>query len=80
MSTYLLFFLLGLGAGSVYANLGLGLVLKYRSAGVVDFGHAARDLLTAGGLDVHYTESDAAHHVDPRSLAELPAWVEQALS
>jgi phospholipase/carboxylesterase len=43
----------------------------------VDFGRAARDLLTTGGLDVTYDESDAAHHVDPRSLAELPGWVEQ---
>ena len=41
MSTYLLFFLLGLGGGSVYALLGLGLVLKYRSAGVVDFAQGA---------------------------------------
>src|SRR6266516_2287795 len=41
MDSYILFLLLGLGAGGVYAVLGLGLVLKYRSAGVVDFGHAA---------------------------------------
>ncbi|MFT3863230.1 MAG: ATP-binding cassette domain-containing protein [Solirubrobacterales bacterium] len=41
MSSYLLFLLLGLGAGGVYAILGLGLVLKFRSAGVVDFGHGA---------------------------------------
>src|SRR4051812_27446794 len=41
MSSYILFLLLGLGAGAVYAMLALGLVLKYRSAGVVDFGHGA---------------------------------------
>jgi branched-subunit amino acid ABC-type transport system permease component len=41
MSSYILFLLLGLGAGSVYGLLSLGLVLKYRSAGVVDFGHGA---------------------------------------
>lgn len=41
MSVYLLFVLLGLGAGSVYALLALGLVLKYRSAGVVDFAQGA---------------------------------------
>jgi phospholipase/carboxylesterase len=46
----------------------------------VEFGRAARDLLTAGGLDVTYDESDAAHHVDPRSISELPAWVERALA
>jgi ABC-type branched-subunit amino acid transport system permease subunit len=41
VSTYLLFLLLGLGAGSVYSLLGLGLVLKYRSTGVVDFAQGA---------------------------------------
>jgi ABC-type branched-subunit amino acid transport system permease subunit len=41
MSSYFLFLLLGLGAGAVYAMLALGLVLKYRSAGVVDFSHGA---------------------------------------
>jgi ABC-type branched-subunit amino acid transport system permease subunit len=41
MSVYLLFLLLGLGAGSVYALLGLGLVLKYRSTGVIDFAQGA---------------------------------------
>ena len=46
----------------------------------VEFGRAARDLLTAGGLDVTYDESDAAHHVDPRSISELPAWIAGALA
>ena len=41
MSTYVLFLLLGLGAGSVYSLLGLGMVLKYRSTGVVDFAQGA---------------------------------------
>lgn len=41
MASYLLFLLLGLGSGAVYAMLALGLVLKYRAAGVVDFGHGA---------------------------------------
>ncbi|HVI19076.1 MAG TPA: branched-chain amino acid ABC transporter permease, partial [Gaiellales bacterium] len=41
MSSYVLFLVLGLGAGAVYGILALGLVLKYRSAGVVDFGHGA---------------------------------------
>lgn len=42
----------------------------------VEFGRAARDLLTTGGLDVTYDESDAAHHVDPRSISDLPAWID----
>src|SRR4051812_1308467 len=33
--------MLGLGSGAVYGILALGLVLKYRAAGVVDFGHGA---------------------------------------
>jgi len=37
----LLFVLLGLGAGAVYALLALGLVLKHRSTGVIDFAHGA---------------------------------------
>lgn len=41
MSSYILFLLLGLGGGAVYGILALGLVLKYRAAGVVDFGHGA---------------------------------------
>ncbi len=41
MSSYILFLILGLGAGATYAILGQGLVLKYRSAGVVDFAHGA---------------------------------------
>jgi phospholipase/carboxylesterase len=45
----------------------------------VEFGEAARDALTAAGADVTYREHEGAHHVDPRALAELPAWVERAI-
>ncbi len=38
---YLAFLLLGLGAGAVYATLGLGLVLVHRASGVVSFAHGA---------------------------------------
>jgi ABC-type branched-subunit amino acid transport system permease subunit len=41
VSSYVLFLLLGLGSGAVYGMLALGLVLKHRAAGVVDFGHGA---------------------------------------
>ena len=45
----------------------------------VEFAHEARDALTAAGADVTYREHDGAHHVDPRALAELPAWVQRAV-
>jgi phospholipase/carboxylesterase len=41
----------------------------------VQFARDARDLLASAGLDVSYHESDVGHQVDPRSVAELPAWV-----
>jgi len=41
MASYVFFLLLGLGSGAVFALLSNGLVLKYRSSGVVDFGHGA---------------------------------------
>jgi ABC-type branched-subunit amino acid transport system permease subunit len=47
MSSYILFLLLGLGSGAVYGILALGLVLKHRSAGVIDFGHGAVAMFVA---------------------------------
>ncbi len=47
MSSYILFLLLGLGSGAVYGILALGLVLKHRAAGVVDFGHGAVAMFVA---------------------------------
>jgi ABC-type branched-subunit amino acid transport system permease subunit len=41
MASYVFFALLGIGSGGVFALLATGLVLKYRSSGVVDFGHGA---------------------------------------
>jgi phospholipase/carboxylesterase len=46
----------------------------------VGFGRRAQEALRDAGLAVEYHESDAAHHVDPRSLAELPGWVGRVLS
>jgi ABC-type branched-subunit amino acid transport system permease subunit len=37
----IVFLLLGLGSGSAFALLGLGLILEYRSSGVVNFAHGA---------------------------------------
>jgi ABC-type branched-subunit amino acid transport system permease subunit len=47
MSQNLLFLLLGLGAGAVYAMLALGLVLEYRAGGVINFAHGAMAMFMA---------------------------------
>jgi phospholipase/carboxylesterase len=41
----------------------------------IDFARRARDLLTAGGLDVEYHESDASHHIDPAHVPAAVAWL-----
>jgi len=43
----------------------------------VDFARQARDLLTSGGLDVEYHESDAAHHIDPAHVAPAVTWLRE---
>ena len=41
MSQYLLFFVLGLSVGAVYAALALGIVVTYQGTGVINFAAAA---------------------------------------
>jgi phospholipase/carboxylesterase len=41
----------------------------------IAFARSARDLLEAGGLDVEYHESDAAHEIDRAHLAAASAWL-----
>ena len=45
----------------------------------VQYGHEARDRLTAAGLDVLYRESPIGHGVDPRGIDELRAWLARTL-
>ena len=47
MSTVILFLILGLGSGAVYAALSLGLLVTYRSSGVVNLASAAIALYIA---------------------------------
>ena len=47
MSTFVLFLILGLGSGAVYAALALGLVVTYRSSGVVNLASGAVALYIA---------------------------------
>jgi phospholipase/carboxylesterase len=46
----------------------------------VGFARHAAQLLSDGGLDVSYHESDAAHHIDPRELPLAGDWLTSALS
>jgi phospholipase/carboxylesterase len=41
----------------------------------VAFARQARDLLEAGGMDVEYHESDAAHHIDPAHVPAAVQWL-----
>ena len=45
----------------------------------VGFARRARELLEAGGLDVEYHESDAAHHIDPQHVPPAVAWLGSTL-
>ncbi len=46
LSQYLLFFVLGLGTGAVYAGLSMGIVLTYQGAGLINFAAAAMATLS----------------------------------
>lgn len=41
----------------------------------VQFGRDAQAMLTAGGLDVSYHESDAGHQIDPAHIEPAQAWL-----
>ena len=41
MSVYLLFLIVGLGLGALYAALALGLVIVYKGTGVINFAQGA---------------------------------------
>jgi len=46
----------------------------------VGFARRARELLEAGGLDVDYHESDAAHEIDPGHIPAAIAWLDATLN
>jgi phospholipase/carboxylesterase len=45
----------------------------------VEFAERARDLLSEGGLDLTYRESDLGHQIDPAHLREASAWLDEVL-
>ena len=46
----------------------------------VGFARRAKELLEAGGLEVEYHESDAAHHIDPAHVAPAVTWLGHTLA
>ena len=46
----------------------------------VQFARQAQALIEAGGLDVEYHESDAAHHIDPAHVPAAIVWLKAALN
>lgn len=67
--SYLLFMFLGLGAGSVYAALGMSLVVTYRSSGVINFSAPA--LATYGAYTYAYLRSSGQYFVPIPGLPEF---------
>ncbi len=45
----------------------------------VEFARQARDLLEAGGQEVTYEESGAAHHVEPAQVPAIVEWLKASL-
>jgi phospholipase/carboxylesterase len=45
----------------------------------IEFAERARELLSAGGLDVTYCESELGHQIDPVHLREASAWLDEVL-
>jgi phospholipase/carboxylesterase len=41
----------------------------------IEFAHRARELLSAGGLEVSYHESEVGHQIDPAQLPLAAAWL-----
>jgi phospholipase/carboxylesterase len=53
---------------------------RYDQVMAVEFARRARALLEAGGLDVEYHESDAAHHIDPAHVPAAVGWLQATLN
>jgi phospholipase/carboxylesterase len=45
----------------------------------IEFAERARELLSEGGLDLTYRESDLGHQIDPAHLREASAWLAEVL-
>jgi phospholipase/carboxylesterase len=45
----------------------------------IEFAERGRDLLSEGGLDLTYRESELGHQIDPAHLREASAWIDEVL-
>jgi len=45
----------------------------------IGFGHRARDLIEASGLEVEYHESDVGHQIDPAQLSAAVEWLDRTV-
>ena len=45
----------------------------------IEFAERARQLMSEGGLDVTYRESDLGHQIDPSHLREAATWIGETL-
>ena len=70
--SYLLFLLLGLGSGAIYAMLALGLVLKFRSAGVIDIAARAAPAEAEAAVAVLLSLDPAGRFADRRKARRVP--------
>ncbi|MEN3272398.1 MAG: hypothetical protein V7636_1159 [Actinomycetota bacterium] len=51
MTQYMVFLILGIGAGTIYAGLALGLVVQFKASGVLNLSHGAVAMLAAYQYD-----------------------------
>jgi ABC-type branched-subunit amino acid transport system permease subunit len=58
MTPYLTFIVLGIGAGTIYAGLALGLVVQFKASGVLNLSHGAVAMLAAFQYDELRTTGD----------------------
>ena len=63
MSQYILFFVLGLSVGAVYAALTMGIVVTYQGTGVINFAAAA--MATVPLYVFSDLQAGRAHAADP---------------
>jgi branched-chain amino acid transport system permease protein len=51
VTQYAVFLILGIGAGTIYAGLALGLVVQFKASGVLNLSHGAVAMLAAYQYD-----------------------------